>query len=93
MQFNELRTAQIKAGKQRNYLQGAHSYDVLANPLYMDDFQYVAVNVPDREKQIIDDDSDEDNDALQSDLVRVVLNLAYMDEDRVNDFDLKKVNY
>ena len=29
---------------------------------------------------IIDDDSDEDNDAMQSDIVRIALNLAYLSE-------------
>ena len=44
-------------------LQGAHSYDILANPLYLDDFQYVTVAEPDRAQVIIDDDFDESNDA------------------------------
>jgi len=34
----------------------------LANPLYLDDFQYFSADMEDREKYIIDDDEDEDND-------------------------------
>jgi len=61
-------------------LQGVHSYDILANPLYLDDFQYVTAAEDDRNDMIIDDDDDESNDAAQSDFVRVALNLAYLTE-------------
>jgi hypothetical protein len=40
-------------------LQGAHSYDILANPQYFDDFAYVPACVENRELYIIDDDYDE----------------------------------
>lgn len=57
---------------------GAHSYDILANPLYQDDFQYVtAAEGDNRAACIIDDDPDESNDTAQSDLVRIALNLGY----------------
>lgn len=45
-------------------LQGCHSYDILANPLYFDDFQYISASVENRNAYIIDDDEDEDNDAV-----------------------------
>lgn len=45
-------------------LQGCHSYDILANPLYFDDFQYISASVENRKAYIIDDDDDEDNDAV-----------------------------
>ena len=61
-------------------LQGVHSYDILANPLYFDDYQYVTAAEDDRNEMIIDDDADESNDAAQSDFVRVALNLAYLTE-------------
>lgn len=44
-------------------LQGVHAYDILANPLYLDDFQYVTAAEDDRNDMIIDDDDDEGNDA------------------------------
>lgn len=66
----------------KDHLEGIHSYDILANPLYLDDFQYFTPAMPDREKYIIDDDLDEDNDKAQSDLVKMVLNLAFMTEEK-----------
>lgn len=78
-----LSDAQLKALKQtkmteRKTVQGTHTYDILANPLYFDDFQYVSAAEDDRNDVIIDDDSDEENDAAQSDFVRIALNLAYL---------------
>lgn len=49
---------------QKRTLQGCHSYDILANPLYFDDFQYVSASVENREQFIIDDDVEEGNDAM-----------------------------
>lgn len=43
-------------------LQGVHSYDILANPLYLEAFQYVSAAQEEREKFIIDGDDDEGND-------------------------------
>lgn len=54
-----------------------HSYDILANPLYRQQFQYVAADEPDRAALIIDGDFDESNDEVQSDMVKVALNLAF----------------
>lgn len=77
-QKDALENAEQTKGKT---LQGVHSYDVLANPLYLDDFQYVsAVEGEDRADMIIDDDDNEGNDAAQSDNVRIILNLAYLTE-------------
>ena len=63
-----------------------HSYDILANPLYFDDFQYVPAGEPNRAEIIIDNDDDEDNDSAQSDLVRVALGLAYLTVDEAKNF-------
>jgi hypothetical protein len=59
-------------------LQGVHSYDVLANPNYLESFQYVSASQENRSDYLIDDDDDEENDAAQSDLVRAALNLAFI---------------
>ena len=40
----------------------------------------------DRNDMIIDDDDEEGNDAAQSDLVRVALNLAFMKEEEARVF-------
>lgn len=69
-----INSAMTKDGKT---LMGTHSYDILANPLYLDDFQYVSAAQENRAECIIDDDDEEGNDAAQSDMVRVALNLAY----------------
>lgn len=63
-----------------------HSYDILANPLYADRFQYVNAAIPNRTDFIIDDDEDEGNDAIQSDIVKAVLNLAFYSEEAMKNF-------
>lgn len=71
-------------------LQGVHSYDILANPLYLDDFQYVTAAEDQRDEMIIDDDDEEGNDSAQSDLVRVLLNLAYLTDKEAKSFQFTK---
>ena len=71
-------------------LQGVHSYDILANPLYLDDFQYVTAAEDDRDEMIIDDDVEEGNDAAQSDMVRICLNLAFLTEKEASGFTFDK---
>jgi len=66
-------------------LQGVHSYDMLSNPLYFDDFQYISA-AEDRAALIIDGDDNEGDDDAQSDLVRIALNLAYMTENEARSF-------
>ena len=56
--IERLNSTQLGSG----HMQGVHSYDILANPLYLDDFQYFSADLEDREKYIVDDDDDEDND-------------------------------
>ena len=74
-------------------LQGVHSYDVLANPLYTDDFQYVPASIENRNDYIIDDDSDDDNNEAQSDLVKIFLNLAFLPEKKAMHFTFDKNAY
>ena len=84
----------LKSTHQGNdHLEGVHSYDILANILYVDDFQYFSPSMEDRNKYIIDDDSDEDNDEAQSDLVRMVTNLAYLTEEEAKNFSFDKKAY
>jgi len=58
----------------------------LANPRYYRDFQYICCDVPDRNTLIKDDDDDEENDCEQSDMVSIILNLAYVPEFVVEKF-------
>ena len=50
----------------RKTLQGVHSYDILANTLYFDDFQYVSAIEDDRAEMIIDDDESENDDTYST---------------------------
>lgn len=58
----------------------------------MDDFQYVTAAEENRDECIIDDDDDEGNDAAQSDLVRIALNLAYLTEQKAKSFSMSKAS-
>jgi len=51
---------------------------VLANPKYANSFSYIPVSVPDRATLIVDDDDIEENDCEQSDMVAILLNIAYI---------------
>ena len=73
--LEKFKTTKMKDG---NQMKGVHCYDILANPLYLDDFQYFSPSQDDRATFIIDDDDDEDNDMAQSDLVKIILNLAFL---------------
>lgn len=44
-------------------LQGVHTYDILANPLYLESFQYVSAATENRCDYIIDGNEDEEGDA------------------------------
>lgn len=89
-QLNET-MKRVKGGvlsKPEMHLQGIHTYDILRNPVYHQDFQYFAADLDERESYIIDDNDCEDDDTAQSDLVRMVLNLAFIrkDELEANNF-------
>jgi hypothetical protein len=57
-------------------IKGAHTYDILANPLYAQKFQYIsaAQENPPRADFIKDGDDNEGNDFMQMDFVRLALN-------------------
>lgn len=85
------RFRETKIGK--SHMKGTHCYDILANELYLDDFQYFSPAKEGRNEYIKDDDDDEDNDAAQSDLVKMVLNLAFLSEERAKGFTFDKKFY
>lgn len=64
-----------------------HTYDILANPIYLYQFQYFSPAIEDRERFIIDDDSDEENDFVQSDMVKLIMNLAFLPQARARAFE------
>jgi len=67
------------------HLQGVHTYDILRNPIYTQQFQYFSADLPNRHEYIVDADDNTTNDVAQSDLVRVVLNLAFLGQDEVKN--------
>jgi hypothetical protein len=73
-----------------SHMKGTHCYDILANEQYLDDFQYFSPARDDRNEYIKDDDDEEGNDAAQSDLVKMVLNLAFLSEDKAKAFSFAK---
>ena len=76
-----------------SHMKGTHCYDILANELYLDDFQYFSAALEDRAEYIKDDDEDESNDNAQSDLVKMILNLAFLSEERAKKFTFDKNFY
>jgi hypothetical protein len=69
------------------HLQGIHTYDILRNPIYTQAFQYFSADLPNRHEYIVDGDDNVGNDVAQSDLVRVLLNLAFLGEDEVKNIE------
>ena len=67
-------------------IQGVAWYNILANPIYARQFNFIEVNVPSREDLIVDGDSDEENDCEQSDMVQILLNIAFAPRDVVKSF-------
>ena len=73
---------------------GAHCYDILASEAYAKAFQYFSPALKEeRAAYIKDADDDEDNDMMQSDLVKIILNLAYLPPQVARDFTFDKSFY
>ena len=67
-------------------IRGIAWYNLLANPIYARRFNYIEVNVPDRDELVVDGDEDEGNDCEQSDMVQVLLNIAFAPREVTKDF-------
>ena len=61
-------------------------YQVLANPNYVRDFNYITASVEDRADYIVDGDSDEENDCEQSDMVSILINLGFLKQEVARTF-------
>lgn len=82
----------VRGGKlkhEKMHLQGIHSYDILRNPNYHQAFQYFASDLADRPSYIVDGNEDEKDDCAQSDLVRLVLNLAFLPRQELESHGFK----
>ena len=73
----------------RCHLQGIHTYDILRNPAYYQEFQYFSPAIPNR-NNLIKDGKKGDDKGYQSDLVRLILNLAFIRQDEIEDFEFSK---
>lgn len=67
-------------------ISGIAWYNLLANPAYVRAFNYINIDVPNREDLIVDGDDEEGNDCEQSDMVSVLVNLAYVRPDVARSF-------
>lgn len=63
---------------EKHSLKGLPNYDILRDPVYQQSFQYFSPAIENRNEIIIDDDSNEENDNEQSDMIRSVISLAYV---------------
>ena len=71
-------------------MSGIAWYNILANPVYVRAFNYMTVSMDNREDFIVDDNSDEEDDCEQSDMVKVLCNLAYIRPDVAKDFQFEQ---
>ena len=71
-------------------IQNIAFYNILANPAYQKDFNYFTVSLDNREDYIVDDDSDEGNDCEQSDIVSILMNMAYLNKNQANKVKFEK---
>ena len=79
--------------RKRQPLQGCFCFDILCNRRYEEAFQYLPYVTDDRNDFIIDGDDDETNDGMQADLVRLVLNMAFLEDDRARAFNFDPSTY
>ena len=76
-----------KVRKNKKVITNIVWYSMIANMRYIREFNYFPASMANRNSYIVDDDSDEDNDCEQSDIVIILLNLAYMDRQQALDFN------
>mmetsp|Transcript_10355 Transcript_10355/g.17382 ORF Transcript_10355/g.17382 Transcript_10355/m.17382 type:complete len:107 (-) Transcript_10355:241-561(-) len=70
-------------------IQGTPWYNLLSNTNYTDGFFYIGAHIGEREKLINDGDDSQGNNCEQSDLVIVLLNLAAIPDEVVQQFQFK----
>lgn len=75
----------------KNRLRDVHNYDILTNPVYSDRFLYIPCSYPDRHEFTISEYKDNYLKCYSTDVVRLVVDLAYMPESvgRVLEFNEK----
>ena len=71
----------------RPKLKGVHNYDMLANSEYANLYHYIPCIYPQRNDYVISEYVDTDIRMKQVELVRMICDLAYLDEARARDMD------
>lgn len=66
--------------KKGSTLMGIHTYDILANPFYVDQFEYISPVIANRKVVINDGDDDESNDLYQQNVIKMALSIAYYNQ-------------
>lgn len=92
-EYEKHKLQEVKEGE--NVMKGgAHCYDILASEQYAKDFQYFSPALgEERNCYIKDDDEDEGNDMMQSDIVKIILNLAFLPISLAESFTFDKEFY
>lgn len=70
-------------------IQGTPWYSILSNPEYCESFAYFGAHIDEREKLIKDGDGGGDNNAEQSDIVIILLNLSTIPDEVAQKFDFQ----
>lgn len=76
-----LKDSALTLAPQERQIMGVPNYDILQNPDYISAFQYVPTDVDRRNEIIIDNDEDSTNNVMQSDCIRLYLNVAMMEKE------------
>lgn len=76
-------------GVPKQPIQGIAWYNLMANPSYVRQFNYIGVDVQGRDDLIVDGDDQEGNDCEQSDMVSILVNLAYVKSSVAKNFEFK----
>lgn len=76
-------------GVPKQPIQGIAWYNLMANPFYVRAFNYIQIDVPQREDLIVDGDDQEGNDCEQSDIVSIMVNLAYVKSKVAREFNFE----
>ena len=70
----------------RKPINGVAWYNLLANPYYSRLFNFIEVDVPDRDSLIVDGKDNDEHNCEQSDMVQVLLNVAFVPAEVVRSF-------
>ena len=84
---SDFKVSITKVRKNKKVITNIAWYSMIENMRYMREFNYFPASMANRNSYIVDDDSDEDNNCEQSDIVIILLNLAYMDRQQALDFN------